>query len=121
MWKRKRRRYKKRDQEYYSFSNKLRSENKISDEFEVMLGSISLEELIGLKLELAAKALNNKLYGFGLLRKIQKISKDAVIKYAYSASRTQGEAASFMGVTKQEFTRLMNYYKIKNYFQKDQI
>jgi len=121
MWKRKRRRYKKKDQEYYSISNKLRSENKINDEFEIMLGSISLEELIGLRLELAAKSVNNKLYGFDILRKTQKIAKDAVLKYAYSASRTQGEAASFLGITRQEFTRIMGYYKIKSYFQKDEI
>ena len=33
---------------YYSLSKKLKRENKITDEFEVMFNSLSLEEVIGL-------------------------------------------------------------------------
>ena len=39
---------------YYSLSKKLRRENRSNDEFEVMIGQLTLEELIGLKLELAS-------------------------------------------------------------------
>ena len=42
---------------YYSLSKKLRRENKSNDEFEVMISQLTLEELIGLKLELASKVL----------------------------------------------------------------
>ena len=48
---------------YYSISNKLRKENKCHDEFEVMLNNLTLEEIIGLKLELAAKSAGGFLYG----------------------------------------------------------
>ena len=41
---------------YYSVSKKLQRESKSTDEFEVMLNNLSLEEVIALKLELAAKS-----------------------------------------------------------------
>ena len=40
---------------YYSISKKLRREGKSSEEFEILFNSLSLEEVIGLKLELASK------------------------------------------------------------------
>ena len=49
-WKRKKTR--KGRNTYYSLSKKLRQEKKSNDEFEVMMGNLTLEELIGLKLEL---------------------------------------------------------------------
>ena len=41
----------------YSLIKKLRLENRSNDEFEVMLSQLTLEEVIGLKLELASKVL----------------------------------------------------------------
>ena len=46
---------------YYSISNKLKKENKSHDEFEVMLNNLTLEEIIALKLELAAKSVGGYL------------------------------------------------------------
>ena len=43
-------RYTKPDQQYYSLSNKLRSEKKITEEFEIMLCSLTLEDIIALRL-----------------------------------------------------------------------
>ena len=66
MWENKRSRFKKPDQEYYSIANKLRSENKINERFEIMLSSLTLEEIIGLRLELAAKSVKSCSCGFGV-------------------------------------------------------
>ena len=65
---------------YYSISNKLRKENKSHDEFEVMLNNLTLEEIIGLKLELAAKAVGGMLFGIPIWYTMQDITKDAVLK-----------------------------------------
>ena len=62
MWENKRSRFKKPDQDYYSIANKLKTEGKVDEKFEVMLSSLTLEEIIGLRLELAAKSVN---YIFG--------------------------------------------------------
>ena len=119
MWESKRSRFKKPNQDYYSIANKLKSENKINERFEVMLSSLTLEEIIGLRLELAAKTVNYKLYGINLWHSIQDIVRDGVLKYTYSAARTKGEMASFLGINKKLLNRLLNKYEITNYFSKE--
>ena len=44
---------KKSNSSLYSISNKLRKSGKSSEEFEIILNNLSLEEVIGLKLELS--------------------------------------------------------------------
>tara|TARA_R100001594_G_scaffold146677_1_gene198409 strand:- start:894 stop:1268 length:375 start_codon:yes stop_codon:yes gene_type:complete len=121
MWKRKRRRYNNVNKvnEYYSIINKLKSQEKITDDFEIMVSSLTFEELIGLRLELAAKAANHKLYGFKIWESLPNIIKDATLKYVYSASRTKGEAASFLGIAKQKYSNLLKKYNISEYFKKE--
>jgi len=119
MWEMKRKKYSKPDQEYYSISNKLKAEGKTNTDFEVMLASLTLEEIIALKLELAAEAVNGKLYGFNIWKEIPNIAKDAVLKYAYSATRTKNEAAALLGINKSEFRKLLKKFNITNWFTKD--
>ena len=120
MWYKKRVRYnpKKKENQHYSISNKLKSQGKTNDEFEIMLSNLTLEDIIGLKLELAAKAVNHNLYGLKIWQELPNIAKDAVLKYVYSAARTNGEAASFLGLSRIEFLQLINRFKIKDYFKK---
>jgi DNA-binding NtrC family response regulator len=118
MWERKRSRFKKKDQDYYSITNKLKSEGKITEEFEVMLCTLTLEEIIGLRLELAAKTVNHKLYGLNLWQSVPNIVREGMLKYVYSAARTKGEMASFLGIDKNTLKKLLKQYKIVNYFNK---
>jgi len=118
MWESKRSRFKKKDQDYYSIANKLKSENRINERFEIMLSSLTMEEIIGLRLELAAKSVNHKLYGINLWHSIQDIVRDGVLKYVFSASRTKGEAAAFLGIDKSMFKKLLKKYDVTNYFVK---
>jgi len=119
MWENKRSRFKKPDQDYYSISNKLRSEGKSSEKFELMLSSLTMEEIIGLRLELAAKAVNYKLYGANLWHAIPDMVKDGVLKYVFSAARTKGEMASFLGLDRSVLKKLLKKYKVTNYFTKE--
>jgi hypothetical protein len=119
MWESKRSRFKKPDQDYYSIANKLKSEGKINEQFEVMLSVLTLEEIIGLRLELAAKTVNYKLYGLNIWHSIQDIVRDGVLKYAFSAARTKGEMASFLGIDKSVLKKLLKKYNITNYFSKE--
>ena len=57
----------------YSLTKKLREENKSNEEFEVMLNNLSLEELIGLKLELASKVFGGKSYGLPIWKSMKEI------------------------------------------------
>jgi len=116
MWESKRSRFKKPNQYYYSIANKLKSENRINEKFEIMLSSLTLEEIIGLRLELAAKAVNYKLYGLNLWHSITDITRDGVLKYVYSAARTKGEMASFLGLDRAFLKKLLKKYDVANYF-----
>ena len=119
MWENKRSRFKKPDQDYYSIANKLKSENKIDEKFEVMLSALTLEEIIGLRLELAAKAVNYKLYGTNIWQNLPNVVQEGILKYAYSAGRTKGEIASFLGINKSALKSLLKKYNISNYFTKE--
>ena len=102
----------------YSISNRLRKQGKSSEEFEIIFNALSLEEVIGLKLELTSKsAFNKKLYGLPLWYSIPNIVKDAVLKYALSATRSKREAARFLGLNELAMKKTINRYKIDNYFE----
>lgn len=119
MWKFKRKKYSKPGQDYYSISNKLKSEAKITTDFEIMLSALTIEEIIALRLELAANAVNGKLYGLNIWKELPTIVKDAVLKYAHSACRTKNEAAAMLGINKNEFRKLLKKYNVENWFIKD--
>ena len=103
----------------YSLINKLREENKSSEEFEVMLNSLTLEELIGLKLELASKVFGGKSYGLPIWSSMKEIVQDAVLKYALSACKTKREAARFLGMKRQNFNNLLKKYDTETFFEYD--
>ena len=58
----------------YSLTNKLRSDNRSNEEFEVMINNLSLEEVIALKLELSSTRFGFKLYGIPLWYSIKENS-----------------------------------------------
>lgn len=105
--------------EHYSLSKKLRRDNKTSDQFEVMLNSLTLEELIALKLELANKAAGVPIYGLPIYRSMKEIVKVAVLMYAASATRTEREAAAFLGITRLEYRMYIRQYGILSYFEEE--
>ena len=116
-WKRKKLR--KGRNTYYSLSKKLRQEKKSNDEFETMLANLPLEEVIGLTLELSGKPGNNRFYGFPLWNNLTNIVRDAIFKYAYSATRTQVEAMRFLGLRPARFQKLKKKYNPISYFEKN--
>jgi len=104
---------------YYSLSKKLRREQRSNDEFEFMLNQLTLEEVIGLKLELASKSIGGRLFGLPIWQSLHIIVQDAVLKYAFSAARTQAEAMRFIGLHKNEFKRLTKKHNINSYFSEN--
>ena len=105
----------------YSVIRKLRNDGKTNEKFEIMIGALSLEELIALKLELASKTIGGKLYGLPLWYSLPDIVKDAVLKYALSAARTKMEAARFLGVNKEYFYRLTKKYDVESFFKEKKL
>ena len=93
---------------YYSISNKLHKDKKINDEFEVMINSLTLEEVIALKLELP------------IWKSLPELTRDAVLKYALSATRSKKEAARFLGITISELNANLKSYQTESFFIKQQ-
>jgi len=98
VWQKKNNEYKGKSY-YYSTINKLRKEKKINDKFEVMLSSLTLEEIISIKLELSARYLNNRMYNFQIWKSIESICREAVVRFALSSCRSKLDAATFLGLS----------------------
>lgn len=113
-WIRKRTSSQKRDT--FSMLKKFRKEKKISEEAELFLLETSLEDLICLKLEIAARAAGNFLYGVPIWYRIENIVKDAVLRYGYMATTSNHELARFIGVLPRSIIDLLRRYKTEHYF-----
>lgn len=102
-----------------SIINKLKDQNKISDSTLIAISSLSLEEIIAVKFELAADYINNRLYGLDIWKKTNYIVRDAILKFAISTTKSKKDAARFLGITPQEFQKACRNYNIDNYFNEE--
>ena len=103
-------------QDVVSISRELKSLNKINDSFEIMLDGLTLEELLGLKLELAAKRMNGKLYGFKIWRALPEVVRIAAWRTAISLARTTHETVDFLGLERSHYYELKNKYGFDKFF-----
>ena len=117
-WKKKLKSYQGKNKDY-SFRNKLKKEKKLNDSFETILSTLTLEEIIGLKLELSSSYINNKLYNFPIWNNIIYMVKDACLKYALSACRTKREAARFLGMDERNFETEIKRFKTESFFDEE--
>ena len=106
------------NKKYKSISRVLKSKGKSCEEFEQMLSALSFEEIIALKLELSAKMTKGKLFGFPIWRSFQNITKEALLLFAYSISKTNNDASSMLGITNYQYRQLIRKGKIREYFEK---
>tara|TARA_Y100000114_G_scaffold152611_1_gene171168 strand:- start:3093 stop:3470 length:378 start_codon:yes stop_codon:yes gene_type:complete len=111
MWKKKLKEIKGKNYNY-SLRSKLKRDKKITDDFEIMLQTLSIEEVLGLKFELAASHINNKLYNFPVYRSLKYIVKEACLHFALSSTRTFGDAASFLGIRPSELRKEIHKFQI---------
>ena len=96
-----------------SISNNLN----LSDKTLIAINSLSLEDLIALKLELSSKNLNNRLYGFDIWRRIPYIVKDSLLKYSISVSKTKKDGARLLGLTYVEYMKHIRDFETNKYFE----
>jgi hypothetical protein len=95
----------------------LKAQNLLNDSLLVCINNLTLEDLIAIKLELSARHLNNRPYGFDIWRKSGYIIKEALLKFAVSTTHSKKDAARFLGLTYSEFKKVMRKYKVENYFE----
>jgi len=102
------------DIENLSIIKSLRSQNKSNDYFEILLNSLSLEEIIALKLELAYKAIGFQI-NIPIWKSVNKIVKDAMFKYVVSVSKNKNNAMKMLGLNPADFNKLAKIYKLDKY------
>jgi len=119
-WERKLTGRRKKSTKNHSIITQLRKKGKSTEEFEVMLNKLTLEEVIGLKLELANRAAGGYLYGLPIWLAIPDLVRDAILKFTSTATKTKGEAARFLGISIQDMNKFNRRYKINYYFDEDE-
>ena len=96
----------------YNIKEQLLKKKKINKDFCNRLHLITLEDLIALKLELAAESVKGKLYGFPIKKFVTNIINEALIKYSISNSGSYREAGLILGLTKSELFKYAQRYNI---------
>ncbi len=104
----------------YSISKVLREQKRSNEYFEILLNNLTLEEIIALKMELGYKAIGFPLHGFPIWKSTNYIVKDALLKYAVSATQTKREAMRLLGLPSKRFFRLLKKFNINAYFTKQE-
>ena len=99
-----------------SIITKLRDQNKLNDNLLVLVSNLTLEDLIAIKLELSCDLINNRLYGFDIWRKFNNITKEALLKFAISATHSKADAARFLGLDTSNFSQVYKQYEIEEFF-----
>jgi len=112
MWQKKRNENKGKTYNY-STINKLKKEKKIDEVFLSRISSLTLEEVIAIKLESAARYVNRKLYNFPIWKSLHNICREAVLHFALSSTRSITDAASLLGITTSELKKNIKIYEIK--------
>tara|TARA_R110000851_G_scaffold327759_2_gene497687 strand:+ start:4066 stop:4398 length:333 start_codon:yes stop_codon:yes gene_type:complete len=95
-----------------SIINMLKDQGILTDTNIVCIGSLTLEQLIAVKLELSCSYINNRLYGFDIWRNTTPIVKEAVLTFAISTTKSRIDAARFLGLTYLEFKKLCTKYEV---------
>ncbi len=101
---------------YKSVINKLKDSNKINDSILVYINSISLEDIIALKLELSSRNLKHRMFGLDIWHGMGYVIREAVLKFAIGATKSKKDAARFLGMDYYSFLKLVKKYKIKEFF-----
>lgn len=95
-----------------SFVKKLTKQKKLNENVLAIINSLTLEELISIKLELSSKMLNNRLSGFNVYGNINRIVREALLKLSVSISRNKVEGARFIGIDYIAYCTTLKEYGI---------
>ena len=86
----------------------------LSNELLVLISSLTLEDLIAIKIELSSLHLKNRLFGLDIWKKIDYITKEALMRVGISCTKSNSEAARFLGITLSDYRinlKKFNMYK----------
>ena len=103
----------------YSFIFVMKKQKKVNDNFLNVLSSLTLEEIIAIKLELSAKLIKHKFYNFPIWKAMPSICKDAVLRFVLSVSQSKRDGARILGIDVREYDKLLKRYNTEKLFNND--
>ena len=80
--------------------------------FEFILSNLTLEELITAKLELSARSLNGKLFGYPIYKNVQHIVREALVRFSLRFCNSQEKAANLLGLNVREFKSYIKKHRL---------
>lgn len=96
----------------YSLKKQLLKNNLIDKKFCNQLNRLTLEDLITLKLEISAELVKGKLMGFPILKFVNDITREALIKFALSSGGSYREASKILGISHAEIYNFIKKHQI---------
>jgi|TARA_R110000796_G_scaffold212400_1_gene328511 hypothetical protein len=81
-----------------SILKNLRTQKRISKDVEALIANLTVEELVYLKLEISAKAMNGEPYGFKIWFVLPDMIKTGLIDFTKQHFNTNSSASRFLGV-----------------------
>jgi hypothetical protein len=104
----------------YSKLSELKSLNKIDDQFVLYVQSLSLEELLTIKLETMMQNLNFKFFNFPLYKSFHTIVTEALFNAVFGIASNNSEAARILGLDLKQYKNYLSKfgYEIKTWERK---
>ena len=104
----------------YSKISELKSLNKIDDQFVFYIETLTLEDLISIKLETVMRNLNFKFFNFPLWKTTHKIVAEAMINSVITVAKNNSEAARILGLDLKQYRNYLSEfgYEIKTWERK---
>lgn len=95
-----------------SLAESMLLDGRIDVNFLDIISTLTLEDIIALKMESSCNNMDNRIYGFPLANALYYISLDACAKFAISASNTARNAAAIMGLPLGQWVKLTQLMKV---------
>jgi hypothetical protein len=101
----------------YSKISELKKMNKIDDQFVFYIESLSLEDLISIKLESTMQLLNFKFINFPLWKSFHTITSEALLTAVFGVASNNSEAARILGIDLKQYKNYLSKfgYEIKTW------
>ena len=101
----------------YSKISELKKMNKIDDQFVFYVESLSLEDLLAVKIESVTRNLNFKFFNFPLWKSFHTITSEALITAVFGIASNNSEAARILGIDLKQYKNYLSKfgYEIKTW------
>ena len=104
----------------YSKISELKKLNKIDDQFVFFIETLTLEDLISIKLESVMRNLNFKFFNFPIWKSTHKLVSEALINSVINVAKNNSDAARILGLDLKQYRYYLSEfgYEIKTWERK---